>query len=146
MKNLRSAAIFMAGMAAGVLLTVMGLLVVAAIATAAEPITGPMTHVVDGDTFDIGATRIRVCGVNAPELHNPGGYAATGYLAHRWSGKTLTCIPVGSGTPCDGHSPATSWGRVVAQCFYDGHDIAQSMVDHGYAVDWPEYSGGYYAK
>lgn len=109
-------------------------------------VEGKVLHVVDGDTFDIGDQRIRLCGVQAPERGQEGFYRSAGYVAVRYSGRPLRCIPVGAGTPCDGRSSTYSWGRLVAQCFYKGKDVARALVDRGFAVDWPIYSGGYYKR
>ena len=35
---------------------------------------------------------------------------------------------------------------MVAVCTAAGVDVAEWMVRRGYALDWPKYSDGYYAK
>ncbi|MEI2388041.1 thermonuclease family protein [Breoghania sp. JC706] len=112
----------------------------------AADIRGRVTHIVDGDTFDIGATRIRVCGIDAPERDTRKGKKATQVIRTMIAGRQIRCVVVGSGTPCDGRSRAESYGRVVAQCFVGGHDIAAEMVRRGAARDWKRYSGGYYRR
>jgi endonuclease YncB( thermonuclease family) len=111
---------------------------------------GPVTHVVDGDTFDIrhdGArVRIRICGIDSPERGEAGFEEATRTLRAMISGQTLRCVQVGEGTPCDGRSAPTSFGRVVAQCFLGERDIATEMVRRGAACDWPRFSGGHYQR
>lgn len=38
------------------------------------------------------------------------------------------------------------YGRPVARCKANGtHDLAALMVLAGWALDWPKYSGGFYA-
>src|SRR4051794_40418425 len=100
----------------------------AAIGSHAAEITGPAIHTVDGDTFDIRdgtrIVRVRVCGIDAPEFGQPGYEAASQAMRRLISGKTVRCIQVGGGTPCDGRSKASNQGRIVAQCFVDGGDIA----------------------
>ena len=106
---------------------------------------------IDGDTIQIGAGRYRLCGVDAPELGTQVGNQAMVWL-HReiftrvfnGGGEELTCLPVGYGTPCDGRSEKHSYGRIVAQCFIGGDDIAELLVEHGFAQDVPRFSGGYY--
>ena len=50
-------------------------------AASARTYEGPVTYIVDGDTFDIRAdgevVRIRVCGIDAPERGEPGFEKAT---------------------------------------------------------------------
>ena len=110
---------------------------------------GAILYVVDGDTFDVSTqgtrVRIRLCGIDAPERGETGYTLARDALVP-YIGKSVRCVQVGQGTPCDGRSKATNHGRVVAQCFVNGGDIAAWLVNHGYAVDWPRFSGGHYAN
>lgn len=102
--------------------------------------------VVDGDTLFVGRLKYRLCGIDAPERHEPGYRQATTYLRNLTKGKTVKCTPVGQGTPCDGRSKPRSYDRIVAQCFVDGKDLAAEMVRAGHAVDWQKFSGGYYSR
>tara|TARA_R110000787_G_scaffold31143_13_gene82869 strand:- start:942 stop:1355 length:414 start_codon:yes stop_codon:yes gene_type:complete len=110
----------------------------------AQTITGEAGRVVDGDTFHLGAIRIRICGIDAPERGELGYSEARMALAQIISGRRLRCIPVGAGSVCDGRSGAISHKRIVAQCFVGDADIAASMVRSGYACDWVRFSGGAY--
>lgn len=61
-------------------------------------------------------------------------------------GKRVRCVQVGSGTVCDHRSKPTNQGRVVAQCFVDGRDVAAILVEAGLACDWARFSGGHYSR
>ncbi len=111
---------------------------------AAEPITGPISHVRDGDTFAIGNQPVRLCGIDAPENGAPGADAAATYLQQVTKGKALRCIPVSEGTVCDGRSRRTNGDRIVAQCFVKGRDLAMMLVQARHACDWPKFSNGHY--
>ena len=110
--------------------------------------SGEAIYIVDGDTFDIQTTaariRIRFCGIDSPERRHAGYREAKDALASLIKGKTVRCVQVSSGTPCDGRSKSTNRNRVVAQCFLDDADIATEMVRTGHACDWPKFSGGHY--
>ena len=112
-----------------------------------QAMSGPMTRAVDGDTFDLNVrgqiVRFRLCGIDAPERGVEGSEAATALIAGM-VGRVVQCVPVGAGTPCDGRSRTRNRGRIVAQCFIDGADIARLLVDQGLAWDWSRFSGGYY--
>lgn len=70
-----------------------------------DTIRGPVTNVVDGDTFDINVThtgnhntydynaseRIRIADVNAPEMSYPGGLLSKFSLSFRLLGKEVRC-------------------------------------------------------
>ena len=121
----------------------------ASIALAAE-VKGTASRVVDGDTLWIcshsACTKVRLCGINAPELGDPGGEEAKAALQSLVSSRVVTCVQVGGGTPCDGRSRPTSYDRIVAQCLVDQSDLAAEMVAEGHACDWVEFSGGFYSQ
>lgn len=125
--------------------TVAALLLVAiSIPANAAPISGPISHYRDGDTFLIGNQPIRICGIDAPEKGSKAGTNATNYLKSITKGKAVKCIPVNEGTVCDGRSKRTNRDRIVAQCFVQGRDIAEMLVRSGNACDWSKFSGGAY--
>jgi endonuclease YncB( thermonuclease family) len=93
-------------------------------------------RVVDGDTLTIGETRVRLWGIDAPEMSAAGGAEARDFLARRIEGQPVRCAP----------KNRDRYGRTVAMCFLDREDIAAMMVRAGHARDWPRYSGGFYAK
>lgn len=123
-------------------------LAVALLATspaAAAELLGPITSIRDGDTFAIGTTPIRLCGIDAPERDEAGYAAAAETLREITNGKEVRCVQVGTGTVCDGRSAPTSYDRIVAQCFVDSEDIAALLVAAGVACDWVSFSGGHYS-
>ena len=105
--------------------------------TVAEPgqvITG-RCFVIDGDTIVIGKTRIRLAGIDAPELEHPWGRKSKWAMVGLCKGRTITARVTGE----------LSYGRVVARCFLpDGRDLAAELVRMGLALDWPRFSGGRY--
>jgi len=84
----------------------------------ADTIRGPVTNVIDGDTFDMNVThvgnnnrfkyndneRIRIAGGNAPELNTPSGLQAKQTLNNRLIGKEVRCTVQSRDT----------YGRIVA--------------------------------
>jgi endonuclease YncB( thermonuclease family) len=122
----------------------------------AAPLTGPVVHIEQGDTFLMRDQRtqetvkIRICGIDAPENRRrlkKEYEAATAALNALIGGKVVRCVPVGEGTVCDGGSRRKSRDRIVAQCFVDPLDIADEMVRSGHAAcDWLKFSGGYYKQ
>ncbi|WP_187289042.1 thermonuclease family protein [Fulvimarina pelagi] len=110
----------------------------------ADPIEGRVNAVIDGDGLVVAGTEIRLCGIDAPEATRPGGFEATAHLRALVEGRTVRCLPVGEGSVCDGLSRPTSYDRIVAQCFVGDLDLAGDLVRHGFARDWPRYSGGAY--
>lgn len=102
---------------------------------ALRPVAGPVTRVVDGDTFWIGRYKIRLWGIDAPEASTPNGPVATRYLFAVVANHPLTCRQAGP----------PSHDRMVARCLDPwGRDIAEIMVGAGWALDWPAFSRGHY--
>ena len=109
------------------------------------PITGT-ARIVDGDTLDLGQTRIRMGGIDALEhdqtCSRPGergydcGKLARDALVGLIGGATVSCQPDGTET----------YGRTVAICSVGGRDLNSAMVRTGLAFDCPRYSGGRYAE
>ena len=87
-------------------------------------------HVIDGDTISIGKQKIRLAGIDAPELHNPYGKQAKWALVELCKGQNVTAKLTGE----------TSYDRVVAKCFLDdGRDLAAEMVKLELALDIPHF-------
>ena len=108
--------------------------------------SGPLAghvRVVDGDTITVGETRIRLEGIDAPETAQtcgrkwfgvwPCGTAATEALVQLIGRKPVSCQPRG----------LDKYGRTLAVCFVDGHDINAQMVRQGYAWAFVRYSTSY---
>ena len=110
--------------------------VVIARTTSQEKLCG-YCHVIDGDTIVINKIKIRLAGIDAPELHHPWGNKSKWAVVHMCKGKKITAI-------LEDH---LSHDRVVATCYLpDGRDIAEELVKVGLAIDWPKFSGGKYRQ
>lgn len=91
--------------------------------------------VIDGDTIDIGGTRIRLSGIDAPEMDHPYGKNAKWALVNLCKGQEVRAVFDGD----------LSHDRTVATCYLpDGRDLAAEMVKAGMAIDWKKFSGGKY--
>ena len=91
----------------------------------------------DGDTIGRGPDRVRIWGIDAPELSEAGGKASRDYLRGMIAGKRLFCEMI----------ERDRYGRRVMRCALPGGaDLACQMVAAGHAQDWPRYSGGAYTQ
>ncbi|MBK6468112.1 MAG: thermonuclease family protein [Rhodobacter sp.] len=89
--------------------------------------------VIDGDTIDIEGTRIRLAGIDAPELEDPYGKQARSALIRLCHGAEMRAVAEGEQTHV----------RLVATCYLpDGRDLSAEMVKAGLAIDWPKFSSG----
>src|SRR5581483_924654 len=69
---------------------------------------------IDGDTFAYGGERIRVQGINAPELADTGGFEAAQRLSSLLHDGTVRIVP----------KAIDKYGRTVAEVFVDDRNVA----------------------
>lgn len=97
--------------------------------------SGAPTSIYDGDTFRFGSIRIRLWGIDAPEMKTRFGRAARQKLVWLIAGRSVRCRDTGT----------RSGERIVGRCWNaSGKDLSAEMVRSGYAVDWPHFSDGRY--
>lgn len=104
--------------------------------------SGPI-RVIDADTIMVGPVKVRLHGIDAPELGQPcrdpqGAIQDCGVLAAqearaRWQGRQAECDAL----------DRDRYGRVVAICHVDGEDIGRTLVAEGFAVAFRRYSMAY---
>lgn len=85
--------------------------------------TSQPIHTIDGDTFRLGSDRIRLRGIDTPELNEPGGDAARQRLEQLLQQGTIRIAPYGQDV----------YGRTVADVFVDGRNVAEVLVREGYS-------------
>lgn len=103
------------------------------------PIIEGNSRAYDGDGVYVHNIKIRLWGIDAPELDTEYGEAAYAALSNYVDGEQLRCKP-----PPGQKSFPSSWDRKVALCTLKGNDVARFLVENGYAVDFPFFSNGYY--
>lgn len=92
--------------------------------------------VIDGDTIVINRIKIRLAGIDAPELDQPWGQKSKWKMVSLCKGQTIRCELTGE----------TSYDRLVGTCFLpDGRDIGAEIVEAGLALDGGYFSKGKYA-
>ncbi len=95
----------------------------------------------DGDGIFVAGVKIRLWGIDAPELLTDEGEAALASLAGFVDGKWVICSP-----PPNETTFPKSHDRKVALCTIKGNDLAKFQVQSGHARDWPRFSNGYYRQ
>ncbi|SPH22110.1 hypothetical protein ASD8599_02855 [Ascidiaceihabitans donghaensis] len=121
---------------------VLCLLPILAAAETSGQFTGRVV-VIDGDTFDVGDTRVRLHGVDAPEkdqhcVTEQGtswqcGAWVNDQVRQRIQGQIATCTQV----------TVDRYNRVVASCDVAGEDIGRALVSDGLAFAYAKYSTTY---
>lgn len=89
--------------------------------------------IIDGDTFDCGGTRIRMAGIDAPEMPGhcrhgrkctPGDPQQAADALQRLTRGAVACQPV----------DVDIYGRTVARCYTASTDLSCAMIALGFAV------------
>ena len=91
-------------------------------------------NVLDGDTFDCGSTRIRLQGIDAPELEGhcrPGRECAPGDPVA--STENLRRLATWNSVQCR-KTDTDAYGRTVARCTAGKTDLSCAQIQGGYAI------------
>ena len=91
--------------------------------------------VIDGDTIVVNKIKIRLAGIDAPELDQPWGQKSKWGMVRICKGQTLHVELTGE----------TSYDRLVGTCYLpDGRDIGAEIIKAGLALDGSYFSKGKY--
>ena len=110
-------------------LTLFGGASVQAMAVTQQTQSGVVTRVIDGDTLWVQTSairrplKVRIQGIDAPEICQPGGVQARDALKRQTLGKSVTV----------NSSAHDDYGRTVGTIHVNGADIGRSMVVQGHA-------------
>lgn len=95
-------------------------------------------HAADGDSLTIGAERMRLKGIDAPELNQICERGGRRWACGREAKETLQGLVAGRDTRCDG-AGRDQYNRLLVVCRSDGIDLNGEMVAKGMAVSYGSY-------
>lgn len=107
----------------------------------AQTLRGPVT-VTDGDSLSVSGMRVRLFGIDAPELNQKCYDNGTVIACGEMSKGRLVSLIGNSEVTCHGKS-TDPYGRMVAICQISGVDLGQAMVEAGWATAFRKYSKDY---
>lgn len=114
-----------------------------AAAAADAPGIAGRARVVDGDTLDFGAARVRLHGVDAPELAQTCAAAGGGaWPCGAAAAARLTALAGGGPVACEPRD-RDRYGRIVAVCSAGGRDLGAALVAEGLAWAYLRYADDY---
>jgi endonuclease YncB( thermonuclease family) len=106
-----------------------------------QMLVGPSV-VIDGDTLEIRGQRIRLFGIDAPEIERTCAYDGVEAQCGQRALIFLSLRVAKSAVRCDSRAKHDD-GTVVAKCYLDGEDLAAWLVLRGYAIADPRISQDY---
>ena len=89
---------------------------------------GRITHVRDGDTFEVNGIPVRISALDCPENSTNAGQKVTRF-AKQFKGQTAICELTG----------AKTYDRVVGYCSIGGKDFGKTMMDQTSCKLWAKY-------
>ena len=95
---------------------------------AVSALRGTITHVLDGDTFEVNRIPIGIAALDCPENSTSEGQKATRF-AKQFKGKQSVCELTG----------AKTYDREVGYCSINGKDFARTMVENTSCKFWCKY-------
>ncbi|WP_306115380.1 MULTISPECIES: thermonuclease family protein [unclassified Roseovarius] len=102
-------------------------------------------RVIDGDTLDVGGVRVRLHGIDAPEVGQTCQTAeGKDWDCGTWVSREVRAQFQGVVASCD-PVEKDRYGRIVATCRVDGRDMGRGLVQRGMAVAYRKYSRAYVA-
>lgn len=92
----------------------------------------------DGDTLTLNDERIRLRGIDAPELTQRCRLDGANYACGREAQRALSTLVAGRTVACSGWE-RDRYGRLLARCSTGEQDLGQALVDAGWAVAYGDY-------
>jgi endonuclease YncB( thermonuclease family) len=108
----------------------------------AAEVSGP-ARVIDGDTLDIGTTRVRLFGIDAPEAAQRCNDAKSSeWACGRSATRALESLTIGTVVTCRGESQ-DEYGRLLGVCSTLRGEMNAALVRQGLAWAFVKYSSTY---
>jgi len=101
-------------------------------------------RVIDGDTLEVAGTRVRLFGIDAPEMDQSCASANGDWSCGRWARDELVRLIGQRRVTCRGDT-RDRYDRLVAVCDAGQGDLAAALVRGGAALAYREYSLDYVA-
>ena len=109
----------------------------------ADGVVQGRAHVHDGDTFTVSGVKIRLFGVDAPEMDQtckmPDG---SDWACGRWSRDQVREMLKGQELRCV-KRVFDKYGRMVARCYLGKQDLAEMLVRDGIVFSYASFSRDY---
>ncbi|MBR2656326.1 MAG: thermonuclease family protein [Loktanella sp.] len=109
------------------------------LASAAHANPAGTIRVIDADTIDVGGDRVRLFGLDAPEIGQPCVLGGQTIDCGRWVSDLVKARFEGRNARCTTRD-IDRYGRQVATCDVDGVDMGSVIVTEGWAIAYRRYS------
>ncbi|MFC0588287.1 thermonuclease family protein [Novosphingobium aquiterrae] len=97
---------------------------------------------VDGDSLEVGGTRIRLFGIDAPEFDQTCKRNGETWSCGKSAKDQLAALVAGQEIECQGQG-VDQYGRVLAVCWAGRDELNEAVVTQGWAVAYRDFSDAY---
>lgn len=97
---------------------------------------------IDGDSLEVGGKKVRLFGVDAPELDQGCQMDGEDWACGQASKEQLAALISGRPVTCQGQG-VDQYGRILAVCSAGRDELNEVMVEQGWAVAYRQYSDAY---
>ena len=104
----------------------------------AQVISAP-ARVVDGDSLEMGGLKVRLVGIDAPELNQQCQGNEGNYACGRRARSHLQSLIIGQSSVECRSEGEDKYQRMLAECFTDGLSVNAQMVRDGWAVSYGDF-------
>lgn len=98
----------------------------------------------DGDSLEVGGRRVRLVGIDAPELDQTCDRSGTTWRCGEDAKAFLASLVAGQRVDCQGQG-SDQYARVLAVCWAGRTEINRVLVEQGWATAFRRYSDAYAA-
>lgn len=98
-----------------------------------------IARIADGDSLELAGERIRLRGIDAPELRQTCRRAGVDYGCGREAREALTVLVAGRDISCEGWE-RDRYGRLLAVCSAGATELNGELVAQGWAVSYGDYA------
>lgn len=109
----------------------------------AQTVAGVATAA-DGDSLVIGGQRVRLFGIDAPELAQTCQKDGSEWSCGSAAQEQLAALVAGQRTECQGQG-SDQHGRILAVCSAGGEELNRVLVEQGWALAYRQFSDRYLA-
>ncbi len=110
----------------------------------AETVTGP-ARVIDGDTIEVAGERVRLWGLDTPEMRQHCERHGAEYACGEAARDALVDMIASHDVRCEGRGRGY-YGRLLGVCWVGSVNLNQRLVATGWAVIDPRYPSDYHAE
>lgn len=112
------------------------LVAIGSTAGAEQAVLKGSAEVIDGDSLTVAGQAIDLFGITAPRFNQQCRSDRLSWSCGRAAARALDRLVAGHEIACEPRPPSAASAHLVARCIAGSVDVAEAMVERGFAVAW----------